>query len=162
MDSIIINHKPCPHCKEDKPTGDYGKPKAPYAICKACRVAINGRERPRQNFHLSVRRVNYLKSTYGLVGKDYEGMYRAQKGRCAICRKKSKVKLKDESAKVDLHVDHNHATGAVRALLCNHCNTGLGMFLENPSILQAAIEYLQRFHVSPSPGAAQSSSLDAP
>lgn len=41
------------------------------------------------------------------------------------------------------YVDHNHATGAVRALLCQKCNTLLGMARESPIILSAAIGYLE-------------------
>ena len=42
------------------------------------------------------------------------------------------------------HVDHCHTTGLVRGILCNNCNTGIGMFRDNPELLRAAIDYLQR------------------
>lgn len=42
------------------------------------------------------------------------------------------------------HLDHNHKTGKIRGVLCGHCNSGLGMFRDNPELLQAAVEYLKR------------------
>jgi len=43
-----------------------------------------------------------------------------------------------------LFIDHNHSTNEIRGLLCSNCNTGLGMFYDNPAILMSAISYLRR------------------
>lgn len=50
---------------------------------------------------------------------------------CAICSKK-----------VKLNVDHDHVTGKVRGLLCQNCNLGLGRFMDNPNLLEKAVQYL--------------------
>jgi len=43
------------------------------------------------------------------------------------------------------HVDHDHETGAVLALLCFNCNGGLGQFRDDLELMHAAAYYVQ-FH----------------
>ena len=77
-------------------------------------------------------RLMRIRATYKLTTEQYRAMVERQGGRCAIC---------DEQA--TLMVDHCHAKGAVRGLLCHYCNTGLGFFRDTPSFLEAAIRYLR-------------------
>lgn len=59
---------------------------------------------------------------------------RAQQGNvCAICKKNG----------VSLYVDHDHATGDVRAMLCQRCNVGLGFFQDDSERLISASTYLR-------------------
>ena len=62
----------------------------------------------------------------------FEELTAAQDGHCALCGRVPK----------QLHVDHDHGTGRVRALLCSTCNTGLGKFGDDPARLRAAADYL--------------------
>lgn len=75
---------------------------------------------------------------YGLEYTDIEVMYEAQGKRCAICPAVLPLLTRD-----GLMVDHDHATGEVRGLLCRNCNFGIGHFRDNPSLLLAAINYLE-------------------
>lgn len=77
-------------------------------------------------------------SSYGLTPEDYDEIFKAQNGVCAIC---SNPPGTGPSSKY-LHVDHSHKTGVVRALLCDFCNRGLGIFRDDPDILMAAAAYL--------------------
>lgn len=43
-----------------------------------------------------------------------------------------------------LRVDHCHTTGKFRGLICDKCNLGIGHFADNPSLLRAAADYLER------------------
>ena len=74
--------------------------------------------------------------TYGVTDKWFDEMMEIQGGRCAICNEKPK---KDRR----LCIDHDHATGIKRGLLCDGCNRGLGDFKDNPRSLEFAIIYLK-------------------
>jgi hypothetical protein len=64
-------------------------------------------------------------------------MLDAQGGVCAICHEKP--------GDLTLHVDHDHATGAVRRLLCVRCNNALGLFAESQELFQHAANYLDDY-----------------
>lgn len=82
-------------------------------------------------------RENQLRVKYGMTLDDWNLLYESQNYGCAIC--KSDVPVGNGV----LHVDHCHATGKIRGLLCHHCNTGLGAFKDNPDTLSVAIKYLE-------------------
>lgn len=86
--------------------------------------------------HAVARRRSKLWLTYKLTPEAYQALHDQQNGVCAICG--------DRAAKRSLHVDHDHATGTVRGLLCTSCNRGMGLLKDDVAILEAAIVYLKR------------------
>lgn len=75
---------------------------------------------------------------YGITSQDYQEMFDAQLGSCAICKR---IKTKETKT---LCVDHCHTTGKVRGLLCHDCNTGIGKLQDSETILTEAILYLRK------------------
>jgi hypothetical protein len=73
---------------------------------------------------------------YGLSADEYRAMFEAQAGVCALCAAPPGAKA--------LHVDHCHATGKVRGLLCHMCNLAVGLFKDDPAALRKAAAYLER------------------
>ncbi len=76
-----------------------------------------------------------LKRHYGITKERYGIMLIEQGGVCAICGGPS-------NDRGSYHVDHDHRTGIVRGLLCGGCNSGLGFFKDDQSLMKIAIEYL--------------------
>jgi hypothetical protein len=72
-----------------------------------------------------------------------------QNGVCAICRKpettyrKSHIKGSDPVLR-RLSVDHCHTTKKVRGLLCGNCNHSIGKMKDDPALLRAAADYLEK------------------
>jgi len=91
----------------------------------------------------SYSRASELKKKFGMGLGDYGEMFRAQNGVCAICEKEEWVAHKKTGRVFSLGVDHDHATGAVRGLLCVNCNKILGHAHDDIDKLRAAIRYLE-------------------
>jgi len=77
---------------------------------------------------------------YGLTIELYDSLLAKQGGGCAICGRKES----GDSKRRRLFVDHDHATGKVRGLLCASCNYGLGNFKDDIRIVENALAYLRR------------------
>ena len=78
-----------------------------------------------------------LKKVFGLSRGQHAQMLVEQDHKCAICG------MSAAESKRRFAVDHDHETNQVRGLLCHHCNTGLGAFMDTPDLLQRAIDYLK-------------------
>jgi hypothetical protein len=73
---------------------------------------------------------------YGLTVEDWARVYNAQDRKCAACFCPIYVDKRT-------HVDHNHRTGRVRALLCQLCNIALGGARDSVEVLKRLIVYLE-------------------
>lgn len=71
----------------------------------------------------------------GISDADYAALLEAQGGHCALCPSTPKARR--------LHVDHDHASGRVRGLLCHRCNRALPTWVTVPW-LRRVEEYLIR------------------
>jgi hypothetical protein len=120
-------------------------PKAPdRKVCPSCYAKIL--ERPKRTKNPNARtiasareRKRKLKVYYKLTDDQLDCLLEKQSQVCAICGK--------PDPKQNLSIDHDHKTGRVRGLLCESHNLGLGKFQDNPALLRAAADYLEREEV---------------
>jgi len=83
----------------------------------------------------------YYKRRYGVGLGWVEEALTKQGHVCAICKEVG-FKMKD-SHYTGLNLDHCHKTGKARGLLCHNCNRGLGLFQDNPEVLERAAKYVR-------------------
>lgn len=125
-------YKWCPDCSTVKQLEQFvrnaSQPSGRAPYCKPCHNTRGKASKER----VGGARTYHLKRRYGITAEEADAMLVARNGVCAICR-----------AAPTQHVDHDHATGAVRALLCFTCNGGLGQFRDDPSLLRLAAFYLE-------------------
>jgi len=147
--------KVCTKCKVEKPIDDFYKA-AKYkdghmTQCKKCRYVAhalyraNGglekerlREQARKELNPNRSKDRRLKSKYDITLEQYNNMLQLQSNCCYLC------KVSVDSGRRFV-VDHDHETGAVRAILCNSCNVGIGLLNDNPELLVNAARYIEYF-----------------
>ncbi len=106
----------------------------------------NEKERQYDKIHgtnYAKQRTHYrnIKSKYNLSTKEYADMLAKQEGICAIC---GNPEIEERAGEVKaLSIDHCHETKIIRGLLCRKCNSGLGMFKDNPETLEKAAQYVR-------------------
>jgi hypothetical protein len=115
--------KACTRCKTNKPLDAvnfplHNKTKSGFdSWCRACRAT----------YRSSINRGKFR----SVISDEALKEIKATVKKCVICGDETK-----------LVVDHDHKTGKVRGLLCNHCNRGLGHFRDDPTLLEFAAQYL--------------------
>jgi hypothetical protein len=86
---------------------------------------------------------------FGVDANRYQEMLREQDGVCAICSQPERAPDGSSGKIKDMAIDHDHATGAVRGLLCSTCNRALGLFRDDKALLNAAVVYLDKHLETP-------------
>lgn len=81
---------------------------------------------------------------YGLTKQQYDQAVEQQGGRCAICQTKDPGRGRGPTTVVTMWcVDHDHQTGAFRALLCRSCNAAIGLLKDSAKLCERAAKYLR-------------------
>lgn len=156
-----MTHKFCPDCKIEKPISEFhirryytGCPARTYCkICKKNRASIYYKKNKARvdaknklwglkNLDRRRRTVRawHYKNYYGISEEEKRMMELAQNNRCKICNK-----LFSEIPQNRVHIDHCHATGKIRGVLCHNCNQVIGQAKDKVEILKSAINYLLEF-----------------
>lgn len=148
----------CKRCKVEKETTEFAKHhKHGYqAWCRSCRsdyykerkehaAATQKAWRESQTEEERERRSEmayntHLRRQFGIDRTEYDELLVSQEDGCAICGRSSS----GSSQFKRLVVDHDHTTGKVRGLLCDPCNRGIGLLQDDPSVIQKAIDYLNK------------------
>lgn len=102
--------------------------------CKKIRYDIYRKAHPDRTS--AYHRKSFLRRSYGMETDEYEALLGKQGGGCAICKSSRGARR--------LHVDHDHDSGVIRGLLCHGCNTAIGLLKEDPSLIEAALLYLEK------------------
>jgi len=89
-----------------------------------------------EKFKLGVKLSGYKKLGIKINKEEYANLINASNGLCEICNNPP------NSYKKSLSLDHCHTTKKVRGFLCDNCNTALGKFKDNTTLLLKAVEYL--------------------
>lgn len=125
LTTLTSTHKTCTLCNELLTHESFGKnPTAKHGLTAACKTCTRARA---------------IAKNYNLSPEGYEALMSAQDGSCATCG----LKTAGHSRSDHLFVDHCHATGRVRGLLCHRCNTALGLTSDSPALLRSLATYLE-------------------
>ena len=141
----------CRKCLVTKPVSEFyrnSQNKLGHSYeCKECRKIYSRQygasergqavRRARNALYYQENRETHRLRTYGITPEEYQQMLEEQNGLCASCHQPERMKLRGRVKQ--LCVDHDHATGKVRRLLCHPCNAKLGWVENN---LTAILTYL--------------------
>jgi len=134
------------YCVDCRPAAERAKKAERYAanpekyreLARARYVANLDRERASnaawRAANLDRVRSYQLEHLYNISVGEYDAMFQAQGGGCAICGRPPQARR--------LHIDHDHVTLLVRGLLCDGCNRRIVGRVRHGDILRRAADYL--------------------
>lgn len=135
---VLPLKKTCYKCSMVKASSEFPKNRAMRdglaSWCKECWNAYYAEREGNPEGRMR-QRGRHLQRRYGLTIEEYDSLLASQGGKCAIC---GAVRAEDQRF---FAVDHCHATGEVRGILCTTCNVTLGR-IENAGGLPAFENYL--------------------
>lgn len=132
----------CTRCRTDKPDDSFAVDvrykRGRKNWCKECSAGYHkewsGKKKPEER--RSLRRRYNRQHNFGIDEAALSRQIAEQGGMCAVCRK-SVVTPRIS------HIDHCHATGRIRGVLCRKCNIGLGWFYDDHESLLRASGYVK-------------------
>ena len=136
----------CGGCKQKLPIEMFWKSRTTWdglqSHCRKCQHSVKRkwdleheeqrRKYGRDSYH---RNPFWPGRSQGVSREQSVALKEKQTSACAICG--------DRPGSPNLHLDHCHATGAVRSFLCVNCNRGIGCATESPEIIYEGIKYLR-------------------
>lgn len=135
--------KKCSKCGKVKPIEEFYKNKGTKDghghYCKDCHGKRSKVTYCTNETYRSNAKLRNIKHKFNLTEEQLNELHLKHSGRCGICNKEFESSRKT-------FIDHDHATGKVRGLLCPNCNTILGHGFDDVNILKAAISYLEQSH----------------
>lgn len=125
----------CKHCGKSC----YSRSEVPF--CRLCSLKMRTIHHDRVKY----KRYYALHKKYGLDEDGFLVLWEAFMGKCGICE--TQLTMPENTRGQPLTtvcVDHDHTTGNLRGLLCNACNKALGLFKDNPILLNNALKWVRK------------------
>lgn len=145
--------KTCVKCGETKPVSEfyprYGSPGKTQGHCKACHYLYTDSWRRRNLDHTNVKgRVYQGASRHGLALAVYRELIKTLGDKCEACGTSLKLHPGATERRTALQIDHDHATGEFRGVLCMNCNTALGLLDDDAERIANLAAYLRRKQIA--------------
>jgi hypothetical protein len=154
---VMLRRKVCPTCGVEQSTSDFLYLGKRYKECESCMRKQHRAQKkspPQQSPPVLAQRPPERVAEYrrrdrakrrGVSTNEYQRMFDAQGGVCAICGNPETVPRVPGGPPRQLALDHSHKTSRIRGLLCFLCNTKLGRLRDDLTWFQTAITYLDQY-----------------